>query len=83
MRQLIGSCTTRIPDSELRLIGVPTALLWGRHDRFVPVELGAAASTRLGWRLEIIEDTGHVPHIEQPQAFLRAMQSTLDGSGSR
>jgi 2-hydroxymuconate-semialdehyde hydrolase len=79
MRQLIGSCTKQIADA-LRLIGVPTALLWGRHDRFVPVELGAAASTRLGWPLEIIEDAG-VPH-RQPHAFL-ALQTALGRPGSR
>jgi 2-hydroxymuconate-semialdehyde hydrolase len=40
MRQLIGSCTKRVPDEDLRKIDIPTALVWGRQDRFVPVELG-------------------------------------------
>ena len=82
MRQLVGSCTKQVPDAELRRIGVQAALLWGRHDRFVPVGLAQSASTRLGWPLHVIDDAGHVPHIEQPQAFLDALaaaQSSGDG----
>jgi pimeloyl-ACP methyl ester carboxylesterase len=67
MRQLIGAGRRRVPDDDLRRIAVPTALLWGRHDRFVALDLGQAASTRLGWPLEVIDDTGHVPHIERPR----------------
>ena len=70
MRQLVGSCTKQVPDAELRRIDVPAALLWGRHDRFVPVGLAESASTRLGWPLRVIDGAGHVPHIEQPQEFL-------------
>jgi pimeloyl-ACP methyl ester carboxylesterase len=73
MRQLVSTCTKQVPDAELRRIDVPTTLLWGRHDRFVSVGLALAASTRLGWPLHVIEDTGHVPHIEQPEAFLTAL----------
>ena len=73
MRQLVGSCTKQVPDAELRRIEVPVALLWGRHDRFVPVGLAESASTRLGWPLRVIDGAGHVPHIERPQAFLDAL----------
>jgi pimeloyl-ACP methyl ester carboxylesterase len=76
MGQLIRSCTKQVPDAELRRIEVPTAVLWGRHDRFVPLGLAEAASTRLGWPLHVIDDAGHVPHIEQPDAFLRALERT-------
>ena len=48
-------------------------LLWGRHDRFVPLSLAEAAAGRLGWPLHVIEDAGHVPHIEQSDAFLEAL----------
>jgi 2-hydroxymuconate-semialdehyde hydrolase len=73
MRKLIGSSTKRTPDAELRRIGIPTALLWGRHDRFVPLSLAAGASARLEWPLQIVEDTGHAAHIERPEAFLSAL----------
>ena len=70
MRYLIKTCTKQIPDSELQRIEVPTTLLWGRHDRFVPLRVGQGARSRLGWPLHVIEGAGHVPHIEQPDAFL-------------
>ena len=49
------------------------SLVWGRHDRFVPLGLAEAASARLGWPLHVIDDAGHVPHIEQPDAFLEVL----------
>ena len=73
MAWLISSCTKRIADHELRRIQVRTALVWGRHDRFVPLAVGEGASTRLGWPLQVIEDCGHAPHIECPEDFLRAV----------
>jgi pimeloyl-ACP methyl ester carboxylesterase len=71
MRGLISAGTRPVPD--LAAIAVPTTLVWGRHDRFVPLGLGEAASARLGWPLHVIDDAGHVPHIEQPDAFLEAL----------
>jgi pimeloyl-ACP methyl ester carboxylesterase len=68
MRQLVATCTKQVPEAELRRIA--PELVWGRHDRFVPVELGQAAAARLGWRLHVIEDAGHVPHVERPEAFV-------------
>ena len=61
------------PVPGLERVAVPATLLWGRHDRFVPLSLAEAASRRLGWPLHIIEDAGHVPHIEQSDAFLEAL----------
>ena len=73
MGQLVKAGTKRVPYTELRRIAVPTALLWGRHDRFVPLGLAEGASSRLGWPLHVIDDAGHVPHIERPTAFLAAL----------
>lgn len=75
MRQLIGSCTKQVPDSELQRIGVPATLVWGESDRFVPLGLAQQARARLGWPLHVIEDAGHAAHIEQPEAF----RSVLEG----
>jgi pimeloyl-ACP methyl ester carboxylesterase len=83
MRQLIASCTKQVPDAELRRIQVATELLWGRHDRFVPLELAEAASGRLDWPLHVIDEAGHVPHIEQPDAFLRALRAGLTSDTRR
>jgi 2-hydroxymuconate-semialdehyde hydrolase len=82
MRQLIGAGTQRIPDAALQRITVPTTLVWGRHDRFVPLAIGEAAGRRFGWPLRVIDDAGHVPHIERPDAFVSASVSSL-GSRAR
>ena len=74
IRQLIKASTKEIPDSELRRIAVPTTLLWGRHDRFVPLALAEGASARLDWPLHVIDDAGHAPHIERPGAFVDALR---------
>jgi pimeloyl-ACP methyl ester carboxylesterase len=83
MRALIGTGTKRIPDAELRRIEAPAALVWGRHDRFVPLRLAEGTSTRLGWPLRVIDDSGHVPHIERPQAFVSALQAVLRETNQR
>ena len=57
----------------LERVAVPATLLWGRHDRFVPLALGEAASRRLGWPLHVVDGAGHVPHVEQSDAFLEAL----------
>ena len=77
IRQLIKVGTRQVPDAELRRIDIPTALLWGRHDRMTPLRLAQGASTRLGWPLYVIDDAGHVPFVEQPDAFLRALHTAL------
>lgn len=73
MRQLIRLGTYRVPKAVLSRIRVPTMLLWGRHDRMVPLETAQSASAALAWPLRVIEDAGHVPHLEQPDAFVEAL----------
>jgi pimeloyl-ACP methyl ester carboxylesterase len=77
MRQLIATETKRIPDTDLVRIGVPTTLLWGRHDRMVPLAIAESAAKHHGWPLHIVEDAAHAPHIEQPDAFVNTVASIL------
>ncbi len=76
MSQLISTQTKQIPDAELDRIDIPTALVWGRHDRMVPLPIGEAAAARHGWPLHVVDAAAHAPHIEQPQAFLTALALT-------
>jgi pimeloyl-ACP methyl ester carboxylesterase len=52
-------------------VDVPTLLVWGADDRFVPPGYyGAAYQAAMpGSRLETIERAGHFPHLERPDAF--------------
>ncbi len=77
MGQLIKSGTEQVPQSELRSIGVPVDLLWGRHDRMVSVALGEEAGVRLGWPLHVVEGAAHAPHIEQPESFVATLLDAI------
>ena len=69
-----------IPPAELERIAVPTALIWGRHDLATPLSVAEAASKRYGWPLRVIEDAADDPPIEQPKAFLTALDAVFEGS---
>ncbi|MBW3548674.1 MAG: alpha/beta fold hydrolase [Actinobacteria bacterium] len=77
MRQLPRSGTRRIPEAALHDLAVPTALVWGRHDRLVPLAIAEAAQARLGWPLHVIEGAGHLPHVEQPDGFVDAVTAAI------
>lgn len=66
-----------IPASDLEQIPVATSLIWGRRDPVVRTTVAEAASSRYGWPLQIIETAGDDPPIEQPEAFLEALDATL------
>ena len=83
MRQLLSRGRKRVPDAVLDRIEVPTTLLWGQHDRFVPLELGEQAGMRLGWPLRVIDRAGHVPHIERPESFLGVLLASIDPQPKR
>jgi len=49
---------------------VSTMIVWGDHDGIIPVAHAYAAHELISTsRLEIIEGTGHFPHVEQPDTF--------------
>jgi pimeloyl-ACP methyl ester carboxylesterase len=63
----------------LHRIDVPTLLIWGANDRIYPPEYAAVYQKRIaGAKLVIVPDCGHLPHIEQRQAFVAALTEFLD-----
>jgi pimeloyl-ACP methyl ester carboxylesterase len=79
LRSLMGSVGTPvIPADELARIVVPTTLIWGRENTGVRLAVGEAASARHGWPLQVIDDAGDDPPMEQPQAFLEALRASLE-----
>lgn len=47
----------------------PTLLIWGRQDRLVPVEHSLSLRAAIPHAaLHVVENSGHVPHYEQPAA---------------
>jgi pimeloyl-ACP methyl ester carboxylesterase len=54
--------------------GVPTMIVWGRHDAVVPYRHALAAHAALpGSRLETFDEAGHFPHHADPARFLRLL----------
>lgn len=57
---------------------VPTLILWGRNDRYIPVDHAHAAHAAIpGSRLEIFEGSGHFPHIEEAERFVEVLGDFL------
>ena len=63
-------------------ITVPTLLLWGRHDRIVPLAIGERLANALpDAQLVVVEDAGHLPQEETPARVLEILEGFLDGLG--
>ena len=58
--------------------GLPTQLIWGDHDRIIPVAHAYAAHEALeGSRLEVLEGIGHFPHVEAPAAVADILENFI------
>lgn len=65
-------------DSKLGSIRAPTLLIWGRDDEAAPLEFGERFQKAIpNSRLVVIDQCGHVPHIEKPADFNKALTSFL------
>ena len=88
-RALVETCRRLVPPDqgaiaarygELRL---PVLLLWGRHDRIVPLSQGERLEAAIpGARLEIIGECGHNPQEEKPAETFAAIDRFLVSAGA-
>ncbi len=63
----------------LHRIALPTLLVWGADDRLLPPAYAAAWQKLIpGAQLVVIRDCGHLPHVEQPAAFVAALDGFFD-----
>jgi pimeloyl-ACP methyl ester carboxylesterase len=68
----------------LHRVRIPTLVLWGAADRVVGIEYGRSYAAAIpSARFETIEGAGHFPHLEQPQAFARAVSGFVDSTKRR
>jgi 4,5:9,10-diseco-3-hydroxy-5,9,17-trioxoandrosta-1(10),2-diene-4-oate hydrolase len=59
---------------EAHLITQPTLLVWGDNDAEVPLRFGQQLHNAIkGARMIIIQNCGHLPHEEFPQAFIEVV----------
>jgi pimeloyl-ACP methyl ester carboxylesterase len=59
----------------VREVKVPIGLIWGRRDRVVPIStLDTILALRPDAAVATIADAAHVPQLEQPAEFVRALR---------
>jgi pimeloyl-ACP methyl ester carboxylesterase len=81
MRQLRDGVVVEDRLPELRM---PTLLIWGGHDHIFPASHARAAMRRIPrGRLEIFDDSGHTPQMEEPERFNRLVLDFLQEPASR
>jgi pimeloyl-ACP methyl ester carboxylesterase len=84
LRTLMGQFgIPTIPSADLAQIVAPTTLIWGQNDPGIRMRIAESAHTRYGWPLAVIENAANDPILEQPKAFLEALQSALGGGVGR
>jgi pimeloyl-ACP methyl ester carboxylesterase len=60
---------------------VPTQLIWGARDPMIPVEHGRAAHAAMpDSRLEVFENAGHFPWLDDPERFAGVVTDFIAGT---
>jgi pimeloyl-ACP methyl ester esterase len=67
----------------LKKLAVPTAVLHGKHDAVLPLAHGEDLAKKIpGAKLTVFAESGHAPHLEEPEAFNAALEKLLGASRS-
>ena len=87
LRSIAGLRSLRdgvVVEARLAELRMPTLLVWGRHDHIFPASHAESARKRLPHgRVEIFEDSGHTPQMEEPDRFNRLVLEFLRDPVSR
>jgi L-proline amide hydrolase len=73
----IGSLKTWDITERLHEISVPTLLVSGRHDEATPKIVEQIESRIPGAQWRLFEESSHMPHVEEPEAFLEVVEGFL------
>jgi pimeloyl-ACP methyl ester carboxylesterase len=58
---------------------VPFLIIWGKRDRIIPVAHAHSVHERVpSSRLEIFDDAGHFPHVDEPHRFIEVLTEFID-----
>ncbi|WP_026585073.1 alpha/beta fold hydrolase [Bacillus sp. J33] len=73
-----------LPPAALKKIETPCLLIWGEHDRVVPLHIGKRLNKDLqNSKLVVINDTGHLVPEERPEDVLKHIKSFKKSAGVR
>ena len=76
---LANSATTQIGLDRLRQIKIPTLILWGIHDKVIPLEHSKFFKETISdSKLEVIDDAGHAPFAEKPDQVSKILKNFLN-----
>ncbi len=57
---------------------MPSLIVWGERDPLIPADHGRAAHAAMpGSRLEVFEDSGHFPHMDDTMRFVEVLSDFL------
>lgn len=83
-RALVETCRSIVPADSAEIpawygkLNLPVLLLWGRHDRIVPLFQGERLKQAIPTsRLEVIEECGHNPQEEKPEETFHTIDRFL------
>ena len=80
LRSVVGTEGQRVSAADRFYLAeeVPVLIVWGARDPIIPASHGEDAHRVLpGSRLEIFDDVGHLPQIEQPSRFITVLEDFL------
>jgi pimeloyl-ACP methyl ester carboxylesterase len=81
LRSVVGTGGQSVSASDRFYLAdeVPMLIVWGERDPIIPVHHGEDAHRALpGSRLEIFEQAGHMPQLEQPVRFISVLERFLE-----
>ena len=77
-RTVAGFAQPQFEDDKLKSIHAPTLVVWGREDKLIPVARAEKFRDGIaGAKLAVIEQCGHLPQLEKPDEFNRAVLDFL------
>jgi pimeloyl-ACP methyl ester carboxylesterase len=75
-----GQLVTMLDRSYL-MQSIPVQVIWGEDDLIIPVSHAHTAHEAIPEsRLEIFENSGHMPHHDHPDRFVRVVQQFIDST---
>lgn len=83
LRTIVDPMGQRVDASDRLYLAenVPFMLIWGERDPIIPVEHGRSAHELVpSSRLEVFEEAGHFPHLDEPQRFLDLLLDFIDST---
>ena len=71
-------------DDPLAALEVPALFAWGAKDQLAPADVGRDLAERMSnAQVAVIEDAGHIPHLDQPGAVATAINRFLHQPASQ